>query len=229
MPTATPDIPVFMCTWKRPHLFASTIQQLASQRGVNAQLHVWNNNPDIVRVLDDFVGSHELQIPVSVVHSDRNIGSIARFHLARDHFDGSEFVAFIDDDQKFNEEFLETLWSNRVTGGVAATYARTILKGESYIHRGHPKPGDPVNYCGPGGMILDSSCLLVEELHDIPGEFWMFDDLWFSYIMNHRLRAPMYKSTASVSMIDKDNDTSHLLYDQKSAFLEYLRGHGWNV
>ena len=218
-----------MCTWKRPHLFASTIRQLTTQRGVNARLHVWNNNPAIAGALDDFIGSNELPIPVSAVHSDRNIGSIARFHLARDRADGKKFVVFIDDDQEFNEGFLETLWSNRVTGGAVASYARTILRGKGYGQRGHPKPGDAVNYCGPGGMILDSSCLLVDELHEIPEDFWMFDDLWFSFVMHHVLRAPMYKGYASVRMIDLDNDTSRPRYAQKSAFLQYLRRRGWEV
>lgn len=227
--TFKPSVPVFMCTWKRPHLFQMTLRQLENQQGVNVRFHVWNNNVAIADELDHALKQERGGLAPMVIHSDRNEGSIARFHMARAHANGDAYVVFIDDDQEFGTDFLRRLWDERSPGGATASYARRIVKGKGYWQRDKLKPGDRANYCGPGGMIVATSCLHVDELIRIPPPYTAFDDLWFSYVMDHVLRAPMKKSSASVRMIDPANDTSIYRKDEKAAFLEYLRARGWDV
>lgn len=223
-----PTIPVVMCLWRRPHLLERTLNQLLAQRSVHVELHLLNNNAAIRGRVDAIVARYRAHLCVDVVHGTNRLGCFGRFALARRIRGSFPFVVVIDDDQVFDEWFLRTLWDERARGGVCAAYARDWI-GERYVDRCFPEPGEPAQYCGPGGMILDTRILDGPELMQCPERYYLVDDLWQSFVYGHVLRVPAFRASARVAMADRANDLWVHLYDRKDAVLQSLRREGWAV
>ena len=224
-----PRIAVFMCVWKRLHLLRRMLDQLTQQHGVAVDFHILNNNPAIRSQLADIVAPYQRSLRIRMRHSSKNVGSFGRFVYAKDAGRHYPFVIFVDDDQEFDEDFLQRLWDEKIVGGVCSAYAYRFIRNDDYWKRIAPESGDRVEYCGPGGMILDSRVLASPWLYRGPPEGWMMDDIWLSYVFHHRLRLPMTKCSAPVRMTDRANDTWLTIRDEKSRFMMELRREGWRV
>lgn len=106
---SAPTVPVVMCTWKRPENLVTTIATLKQQKGVKPHLYIWNNNLSIRKIVDDVVAGTDL--PVTVIHSESNVGGFGRFYYAKQLANTYPYIIFIDDDQLLEEDSLAVLWS----------------------------------------------------------------------------------------------------------------------
>lgn len=222
-----PSVPVMMCVWRRPHLLQRTIDQLAGQFHVQPRLYLWNNNRLLQEEIDRTIAENRHRLPIEVHHHHFNIGCFGRFMHAQPLLEQFPFFVIIDDDQQFDDDFLWKLWNDRIPGGVAASYARGFIRNEQYWERRDLEFGEKANYTGPGGMIIDARLLADPRLLQCPEEYWMCDDIWISYLLDHLIGAPMKRSSAVVKMTDIPNDTFHSLRQTKVDFLEELRRSGW--
>lgn len=229
MSKTVPTIPVMMCVWRRPHLLQRTFDQLAGQFRVKPHLYLWNNNIAVRDEVDRIVAENGHRLPVSVRHSPTNVGCFGRFIHAQPLIDKYPYFVVIDDDQRFDEPFLHTLWHEKVELGAVAAYARGFIRNDPYWSRTRLEPGEPATYCGPGGMIIDRRVLADKRLLKCPDKYWMMDDIWLSHLLHHRRRATVRKSSAVVEMTDGKNDTYHGLKSNKVEFLDALRDKGWKV
>ncbi len=136
----------------------------------------------------------------------------------------------IDDDQIFDGNFLQTLWYERIVGGVVACHAFQFRRRKDYWGKERvAHAGAAATYCGPGGMIIDGRLLAARKLLECPRKYMMMDDIWLSYVLEHHLKAPLVKSSAKVDMIDPASDTWPRLREEKIGMLESLRDAGWKV
>ena len=98
-------MPVVMCTWQRIERLPRTLELLAAQ-DVPVVLYICNNNRREADRLDALLA--QSPVPVQSVHSSRNVGSFARFYLARDLAERHDTILFIDDDQDFGRSIPPT-------------------------------------------------------------------------------------------------------------------------
>jgi GT2 family glycosyltransferase len=119
-----------MCTWRRPENLPITIQSLLCQKNVRAHLCIWNNNPEISTEIDSIVAQADL--PISVIHSETNVGGFGRFYYARELADMYEYIVFIDDDQLLDENALAVLWHEARPKQISGWWAYKFITSWSY-------------------------------------------------------------------------------------------------
>jgi hypothetical protein len=224
-----PVVPVVMCVWQRVEFLAATIAQLERQVGVRPELHLWVNNAAAADDARRIAGA--AAIPVHVTVSPENIGGIGRFHVARALAHAHPYVVFIDDDQVFDEHALRVLLDEAGPGRIAAQYAFQLECPHSYWQRRLPKPGDPVQYAGTGGMIADSSIFADRRALACPDRFSFVEDLWLSYLAEHELGWTLVRSAARFKQVEDGRDQwTAMPSDFKSEFLRHLAAErGWQV
>ena len=183
--TSAPRVPVVMCVWKRVNLLPVTLDLLCRQQGVEVDFYIWNNNAAAGSEVERFAASYRAWMSIEVRHSLTNVACIGRFWLAQELRRRYPFVVFIDDDQYFGETFLFKLWCERTLGGVTACHCRDFVPGKDYWNRTMPAPGEPAQYCGPGGMIMDARLLASKEFRKCPKASWIMDDIWLSHLLGH--------------------------------------------
>jgi hypothetical protein len=223
------SFPVIMSLWKRLPLLDRSLFQLAHQEGVRPTVYLLNNNPHVKQEVEKEVARYRSRLAIHVVHSDNSLSCFGRFVLARRIRNGSPFLFFIDDDQAFDRTFLRTLWHERTEGGITGCHAHRFRRSRDYWRKERSKAGRGADYCGPGGMIIDSRLLDQPALLRAPPEALIMDDIWLSYVANHVLKAPIRKSSAAVEMTDMAGDTWPTIHSKKIEFLEELRRRGWKV
>jgi hypothetical protein len=223
------SFPVIMSLWKRLPLLDRSLYQLAHQEGIRPTVYLLNNNPHIKQEVEKEVTRYRSRLAIHVVHSDNSLSFFSRFVLARRVRNGSPFLFFIDDDQAFDRTFLRTLWHERTEGGITGCHAYRFRRSRDYWRKESAKAGHGADYCGPGGMIIDSRLLGQPALFRAPPEALIMDDIWLSYVANHVFKAPVRKSSAAVQMIDPAGDTWPTLRGKKIEFLEELRRRGWKI
>jgi hypothetical protein len=222
-------VPVVMAVWRRVHLLEGTLSRLSMQTGVRADLHILNHNPDAQAEVEQIAARFRSRLAVTVVHSDNASGCFGRFLYMRRLSQRYPYIVVIDDDQVFDDSFLRTLCEDRIAGGIAACHVFRFQRKKDYWHKQRLLPGRFANYCGPGGMIIDSRLLGSRRLLTCPRDYMMMDDIWLSYVVGHHLNAPIVRSGADVAMIDLPGDTWHRIRDEKILMLETLREAGWAV
>jgi GT2 family glycosyltransferase len=126
----TPIIPVVICVWHRPNNLPNTIQTLRNQVEVQVRLYIWNNNSEISSEIDKAVTMTDL--PVTVIHSDTNLGGFGRFYYANKLANTYKYIVFIDDDQLLHKNALATLWAEAGPNKISGWWAYNFLTSWSY-------------------------------------------------------------------------------------------------
>jgi hypothetical protein len=219
--------PVVLCTWRRLDRLHKTLDQLAAQRDAAVELHIWNNNHDGRRKVDEIVARSE--IPVFVTHSSRNIGGFGRFYLGRELAAHHPYLILIDDDLSFADTMVRDMLREAGPQQISSYWAFRFTSANDYGARVPASPGERVDYCGTGGMIADSSVFLGDELFTCPHRYWFVEDLWLSYYADHRLGWQLRKSAVQFKMDDDARDQFLLLWPTKAALLRHLVQRGWQV
>jgi Glycosyl transferase family 2 len=228
VPEGQQVVPVVMCLWKRLDRLERTIRLLANQTYRSVELHLWNNDPASRGIVDEIV-SETKGLSIDVVHSSWNVGSFGRFYLARELAPTQPRVIILDDDQTFSESLVSTLVDEFEPRTLTGFWAFNFTAADEYGARVAARPGERVKYCGPGGMIADSTIFLEPGLYRCPRRFWYADDLWLSYYADHVLGWELRKSRVDITMDNDDLDQFRYLYPTKTRLLTHLVRAGWDV
>ena len=222
------DVPVVMCTYKRPERLSLTISQLESQVGIIPKLFIWNNNPEIKNIVDaEIFKPHNIHI--NAFHSETNIGGFGRFKMAQRLCDEYDRVIFIDDDVNLQKNSLKILNSEYEPKTSKSFYAFILNNSNEYLDRTRSQIGELSDYCGTGGMISDISIFNLDSLYECPKEFWFIEDLWLSYYAITKLKWKLYKSAAEFELLNDQHDQWIGSLDKKTEFLQYLVKSGWKL
>jgi hypothetical protein len=219
--------PVVVCVWRRPHRLERTIAALAAQSHGPVRLCLWNNNPSL-RDFVDRMAAQERGIHVDVVHSARNVGGFGRFYLARRIADEHGLVVFLDDDQDPAADFLETLLGGFGPRTAASAWGYRFRGRERYADRYPARPGQRVKYCGTRGMVCDTSAFLEPAVFACPKRYWFVEDLWLSYVLDHLLAWPLFRSEAEIGSDADEHDQYRYLGPTKDRLFRYLVRRGWD-
>jgi hypothetical protein len=222
-----PVVAVVMCVWQRIEFLPTTLTLLQAQVGVRPEVHLWINNPSVASAAQRM--GRAASIPVRAVVSERNIGGIGRFHLARDLAAHHPYIVFIDDDQVFDQHAIRALLESAGPRTIASQYAFQLECGENYWHRRRPRPGDWVQYAGTGGMVADASIFADPRVLACPAEFTFVEDLWLSHLADHELGWRLIRSGAQFRQLVDGRDQYEDLFETKSRFLRHLVTRGWQV
>lgn len=213
-----------MCVWRRVHRLGRTIADLERQQGVEASLHLWVNAPEATAEVARIVRGSRLDIDVTV--SPENVGGFGRFELAR-RLAAHPYVVFVDDDQVLGETMLETFAREAAPRTVCAWWSYAFDDGADYWRRSRVEPGAPADYCGTGGMVVDTSIFGDDLLFACPPRFRFVEDLWLSYVASAR-GWTLLASAAPLAIEEDGRDQYLALADRKSELLRHLvHERGW--
>ena len=185
--TSTPPQPVLMCLWNRPSRLADVLRMLDEQEGVpqGVELMLWNNNKldhEHYREVLRAASARGALRSVQLVRTPYNMGSIARFFLARRVAAGRGAVPVIviDDDEDFEPDFVATALAHHDPHSIHAFWAFTV--GDTYYYRIASEPGGAVDHIGPGGSVMSADIFLDDGFFTrIPEQYRMLDDLWLTW------------------------------------------------
>ena len=138
----------------------------------------------------------------------------------KDKFD---YVIFIDDDQIFDDQFIETLVKESKPKTISGWYAWNI--NGNYFNR---VPAiEQADYVGTGGMICDVNVFKDLNLFKIPKKYWLVEDLWLSFFSKYELGYELLKSKVKMQFVKgEDKRDLFTVYDLgplKEEFYTYLR------
>jgi hypothetical protein len=219
---------VVLCVWRRPRRLADTVALIEQQVDVPAVLHVWNNNRRAVDEVDAILEA--ASIPATVTHSTRNVGGFGRFYLARALAPTHPFVVFVDDDVTFPPTMARDSAAEWSRGSISSFWAFRLLSSNDFQQRARGRPGEQVDYCGTGGMVVDTGIFLEPALFRCPRRYWFIEDLWLSYYASHILGWELRQSAIDFQLADEDGyDQYKHLRRRKSRFLRQLVRDGWSV
>lgn len=185
------EVPLVLCSWKRPALIANVLHDLVSQTGApDLAVLVWNNHLGGVPQVDRAVAAAQSMLSrngpirsVSVVHSAVNFGGLARFvvgrHLVRAGHQGP--MVMVDDDMVLEPTFVSTLlhqWTSRSFVGV---WSFAMGERGYWDRRQLDGSGETADYVGTGGSIVDLDVFNEDEFFNrLPERFAMLEDIWLS-------------------------------------------------
>jgi hypothetical protein len=221
------NVPVVMCTWKRPENLQTTIDLLRNQTKP-VVFYVWNNNEKIRNAIDEIVRK-EKKLPIHVSHSASNIGGFGRFYQARSIANEHKYVIFIDDDQTFDKNMAKDFKNEARPKSIYSQWSYRIKDADNYWRRRDTREDEQAHYIGTCGMISDTDIFSNERLYTCPNKYWFVEDFWLSYIADTegwRLR----KSQVKFDTHDDGKDQMNFLIDKKIRMFKYLiKNKDWKV
>jgi glycosyltransferase involved in cell wall biosynthesis len=219
------DIAIIMCTFKRVHRLQGTIELLKQQTLRDFHFYIWNNNSDNKSDINKTVNNN-LDIVKEVTHSEENVGGVGRFILAKRIARLYTKIIFIDDDQDFKPELVE-LMDNTFSKNTVNCWWGWKMGGCSYMHRYRlTGTSKEVDYCGTGGMIIDSDIFKTIDLTSLPDKYKFIEDLWLSFIARYNYDYKLYGREFPIWCIDDQKDQWMGLHSSglKDEFYRVLRG-----
>lgn len=214
-------VAIIMCVYNRIPRLQHTINLLRDQTVSNFDLHICNNNIDSKDIVND-IHKNNTDIITTIKHSV-NIGGIARFYRGKELADTIKKIIFIDDDQDFKPTLIEDMTNCYQDKTINSWWGWRV--GNNYMHRqrvyGEVKQAD---YCGTGGMIIDSDIFRTLDLSIIPKEYTYIEDLWLSFVARYEYNYKLYgREFPIVNVDDRQDQWRHITLDKKNQFLHYLR------
>lgn len=204
--------------WQRvPYI----IDQLKRQTFHDFTLNIWDNSRQLV-------DNKLFPSWVKVVNSKENVGSQARFRLARITIGNP--IIFIDDDQVLEKDFIEHLLTEFDRYGASAILGShtRIFKEGLYWDGELGEAGKEVDYVGTAGMILDRGIIDRESsLTNIPEDFRLVEDLYLSYIARMKYNMTLRKIESRSHMVKDGLDQCRSI-DKDGAFSK-LVSMGWRL
>ncbi|UDF12595.1 hypothetical protein LH407_10580 [Antiquaquibacter oligotrophicus] len=221
-------VAVIMCLWNRPQRMGEVLAMLAGQvLSGGIDLYLWNNCPEDHEIYEKAIRDHGLRgalRSVQLVKSDVNLGSIARFYIARKL--AAEGMAgpiiILDDDENVKRTFVrQALWRYNPKE-ITAWWAFQV--NGAYWDKTPAERGDRVDHIGPGGMICDSRIFLDDRFFtELPDKYWFLDDLWLTY-WAHDKGIPLRKLDVTIDFVLKEKNQWYSLVDLKEEFYTELYG-----
>ena len=213
-------IAIIMCTWQRTDKLKHTLNMLKNQTYKNFDLYIWNNN--IKKAHEVEKATKEFKAFNVTVHNSRNnVGGVGRFLYAKKLHPKYPYVLFIDDDQQLGASFVEEMNSYKQKKTVVSWWGWKIK--DSYFSRTRVQNLGAVDYCGTGGMILDSSLFKHANVYNIPQKFAFVEDLWLSYVAKYEHKFKLKGCNASIKIIVDGKDQYTKLKTLKQDLYIYFK------
>jgi len=213
-------IEVCCCVYARADRVPKILEQLKSQTIQNFRVNLWNNSGKKLSV------GNFPQDKIQVIESETNIGSQARFRLAKKTIGNP--IIFFDDDEDLAPNFIEYNYNEHLKYGpkvILGWFTRTFTQ-ESYWKSTGTYHGQEVDYIATKAMILDREIIDNEPLlQNIPKDFAKVEDLYLCYIarMKHDMKMIKIDRTTS-SFVDNKDQWKNI--DKEKAF-SLLRKNDW--
>lgn len=227
-------LPVIMCTWKREDGFSTVIDHLNKQDFKNFHLYVWNNNRELSDSFQRILGE-KAEFPCSIFHSKENIGGFGRFYFARYVLEKgirNNFCVFIDDDQTFENNSLSVFIKEAKKGEISSQWAWKLFSLEYYAPENKTPvyPGEEVDYCGTGGMIIDMDIFNQDDLFNCPENYWFVEDVWLSFYANYFMGYKLTKSSAKFINGSDEHNLWEKIRHLKGPMIRYLvETYDWKI
>jgi len=218
------NIEVCFLVYQRPQRLSEILSQLKIQTIQNFRINIWNNSGKKLDI------SSFPKDRIKVIDSKENIGSQARFKLAK-QTTGNPII-FFDDDESLNPNFVEYHYSQYLKFGskcILGWWTRTFIR-ESYgkSQSIKVKYGQEVDYVGAGGMVLGREIFDKESLlQNIPKPFDKAEDLYLCYIARMKHGMKMIRIESACKML-VDNKDQYKSINKEKIFTE-LRKMGWRL
>jgi hypothetical protein len=211
-------IALIFCTWKRVYRLQDTLNDLDSQTFKDFDIFIWNNNIKEVLNINNIIKNQNKLI--NVHHSKNNIGGIGRFYYAKMISNFYDIIIFIDDDQKLENDVVEKMISNFKIETISSWWGWSIKN--QYWERNRILDFSEVDYCGTGGMILDSKIFNKIDLKKIPQKYKFIEDLWFSFVAKYEFEYKLQGGDFNITLVTDGNDQYSNLINLKNEFYNYL-------
>lgn len=215
-------IPVIMCVHHRPQFFADTLTALRDQTDQRFRLIVWDNTESRWDVGEALNGC---PLDVTVLGGGENIGGIGRFHAARDFTGDSEVAIFLDDDQVFGSDLVQTFRKEARSDRIAGWWAWRF-RGGGYFDRARVQVGGEADYVGTGGMVCPLAVFKDAGLFEaFPSRYSRVEDLWLCAYFKHRIGGKLVRSSVDIAFADGDKypDQWVEIADLKREFFRFIR------
>jgi len=218
-------IEVCLLIYKRYQRLPEILNQLKAQTIQNFKINIWNNSE---RKLDI---SNFPQDRINLINSNGNIGSQARFRLAKETT--GKVIIFFDDDENLFPDFIEYHYNQYLKFGpecILGYFTRTFDKEKYWDSAGAPY-GSEVDYIATKAMILDRKIIDDEPLlQDIPEPFTKVEDLYLCYLARTKHRMRMIKiNPASRGLVDNQDQYIKLLEYKEEAFRSLRQNDWWLI
>lgn len=208
-----------MCTWQRFNKLQNTINLLNIQKYKNFNFYIWNNNEKISNDIDKIIRKKYF-FNINVKHSTKNIGGFGRFLLAKEIYKNYTSIIFIDDDQIFDENLVDVFVKNYKPQTIHSWYSFKLKN--SYWNRIRVGNMVEADYCGTGGMIVDSNLFSHNIIYNIPEKYKFVEDLWLSFIAKEILGWKLYGLDINLKIEVDGKDQYSKLRNIKNEFYNYL-------
>jgi|LakMenE18May11ns_1017448.scaffolds.fasta_scaffold9864303_2 hypothetical protein len=220
---------LIMCVWKRIENLDKILLALKNQTYKNFKYVIWNNNIEKNNEIQDITNQYNLDL--EIINSEKNIGGFGRFYAAKKYAKDFKKIIFFDDDQIPLSNFIEIMKDSYENNSIKSNHTFKINSNNDYWKRTKTSIKNSVaNYCGTGGMILDSSIFLYDELFKCPEKYLFIEDLWLSFIAQHMLKWKLEAISAPLTLLNDGKDQYVKLKQLKSEFLTYLiQKYQWNL
>ena len=213
-------IEVCFLVYQRPERVPKILEQLKTQTIQNFKVNIWNNSGKKLDI------SSFPQDRIKVINSKENVGSQARFKLAKQTTENP--IMFFDDDQDLNPYFVEYNYRQCLKFGtkcILGWFTRTFDK-EKYWESKPALYGEEVDYVATKAMIFDREILDKEPLlQNIPTPFVKVEDLYLCYLARMKYGMKMRKIDR-YTWEKPDGKDQYQNIDKQKAF-EELRKMGW--
>jgi hypothetical protein len=237
-------INIIMCSWKRTHVLKDVIKSLEKQTVFDRIiLHIVNNNVDEIENIKNIIKESKIIIKLSNFDNKNNV--FERYIYASKILKENiiDYFIFIDDDQYFETEQIEKLWSIREPMCMVTWYGRLFSNNEpkywtetKYCHNNSNEEIKYFDYGGVGFSIIDSNIFnedsFLFNLPNIDIDIKKIDDLWLSYIIKNKYNWNIKRSfLPPKNFTDKETSANSLylsLKEDKQKLLKYLHEKGWN-
>lgn len=212
---------IIMCIWKRIENLDKIIFALKNQTYKNFKYVIWNNNNEKNSEIQNIINQYDLDC--ELINSEKNVGGFGRFYAAKKYAKEYKKIIFFDDDQIPLSNFIEKMNESYENNTIKSNHTFKINSNNDYWKRTKTSIKNNVaNYCGTGGMILDSSIFLYDELFKCPEKYLFIEDLWLSFIAQHMLNWKLEALSAPLTLLNDGKDQYIKLKQLKSEFLKYL-------
>jgi len=210
------------CVYARAERVPKILEQLKAQTVQNFKLNLWNNSGKKLDI------KNFPEEKIQVIESEKNIGSQARFRLAKKTLGNP--IIFFDDDEDLSPDFVEYHYKEYMKYGpkyILGWFTRTFKK-ESYWKSTGASYGQEVDYVATKAMVLDREIIDKEPLlQEIPEDFAKVEDLYLCYIARMKHDMKMIKiDRTTTSFVDNKDQWKNL--DKEKAF-SLLRKKDWWV
>lgn len=225
-------VAVIFCTWARKENFAATLDSLARQTWKGFKVYIWNNNIlekdffdkhvalyDVVSILRP-IKSYEC-LNIKIIHSESNIGGVGRFKLACDLAYEFDKLIFVDDDQTLPPDMISRFLNAHEQKSIYSWWAWKI-DGDSYWSKRERVVAKDADYCGTGGMIIDSDIFRDPEVLEIPEQYKFMEDIWLSFFAKYKHGYKLRGIEIDIKNIEDQKNQWPNLVKQKDEFYKYL-------